>query len=109
MNITEQNKKQLISLAKQCLSIIDSSTLKDKEIEMIIDAAITDMKRLGIDVEKKIDDQLLIMTIMIYVKANFGDTEVSKKEMYLKRYKANLDEMFLSEEYRMKEEGESNA
>ena len=44
----------LLKLAKECLSIVDSSTLKDKEITMLIESAIEDLQRLEIDVQEHI-------------------------------------------------------
>lgn len=100
--------EHLKKLAKQCLSIVETSILKDKEIEMLIKSAKSDLERVGIDVENNISDDLVVNTIMIYVKAHFGDTDIDKKNEYLKRYKANLRELQFSEEY--KQEGvDSNA
>lgn len=95
--------KNLLKLAKQCLSIIETSILKDKEIEMLINSAKKDLERVEIDVENNIEDDLIQNTIMLYVKAHFGDTEVNKKAEYLKRYKMNLRELQFSEEYKRKE------
>ena len=104
----EESLKELLKLAKECLSIVDSSTLKDKEITMLINSAISDLKRLEIDVEGHIKDDLVKNTIIIYVKAHFGDGDVNKRIEYLKRYKANLRELQFSEEYR-KKEADNNA
>ena len=51
-----ESVKKLLKLAKECLSIVEDSTLKDKELTMLIESSISDLKRLDIDVEKKIDD-----------------------------------------------------
>ena len=110
---TEINKlieqTDLLKLAKECLSIVDSSTLKDKEITMLIQSAISDLNRLEIDVKEHIEDNLVKNTIMIYVKAHFGDGDINKKIEYLKRYKSNLRELQFSLEYRIKEEVDNNA
>lgn len=98
----------LLKLAKECLSIVEASTLKDKEIYMLIESAIIDLKRVDIEAEKHLNDSLMKNTIMLYVKAHFGDTEVNKKTEYLKRYKMNLRELQFSEEYQ-KKEVDSNA
>lgn len=95
--------QKLLKLAKECLSIVDSSTLKDKEITMLIQSAISDLERLKIDVEGHVEDNLVKNTIIIYVKAHFGDGDMDKRIEYLKRYKANLRELQFSEEYQMKE------
>lgn len=105
----EEKIKNLLKLAKECLSIVESSTLKDKEITMLIESAISDLKRLEIDVEKKIEDNLVKNTIIIYVKAHFGDGDMDKRIEYLKRYKSNLRELQFSEEYKVKEEVDNNA
>lgn len=95
--------QELLKLAKQCLSIVESSTLKDKEIEMLINAAESDLKRVGVDILNNTNDDLVVNTIMIYVKAHFGDTDINKRTEYLKRYKMNLRELQFSEEYQTKE------
>lgn len=99
----EESIQKLLELAKECLSIVDSSTLKDKEITMLIESAMCDLKRLKIDVEGHIKDNLVRNTIIIYVKAHFGDGDIDKRIEYLKRYKANLRELQFSEEYQIKE------
>lgn len=96
----EEKIKELLKLSKECLSIVNTSTLKDKEITMLINSAISDLKRLEIDVKKHIEDDLVKNTIVIYVKANFGDGDIDKRNEYLKRYKSNLRELQFSEEYR---------
>lgn len=96
----EKKINELLKLSKECLSIVNTSTLKDKEITMLINSAISDLKRLEIDVEKHIEDDLVKNTIVIYVKANFGDGDIDKRNEYLKRYKSNLRELQFSEEYR---------
>lgn len=96
----EEKIKELLKLSKECLGIVNTSTLKDKEITMLINSAISDLKRLEIDVEKHIEDDLVKNTIIIYVKANFGDGDIDKRNEYLKRYKSNLRELQFSEEYR---------
>jgi len=92
-----------LNLAKECLSIISSSTMKDKEITMLLESAITDLERVDIDVTNNIEDNLIKNTVMIYVKAHFGDTDINKKNEYLKRYKMNLRELQNTEKYQKKE------
>lgn len=101
-------KTDWLSLAKQCLSIVETSKLKDKEIVMLIESAVKDLQRVNIDVENNTDDSLIKNTVMIYVKAHFGDTDITKRTEYLKRYKMNLRELQFSEEYQ-KKEVDSNA
>ena len=97
-----------LKLAKECLSIVESSTFKDKEIYMLIESAVTDLERVNIDVKNNLNDNLIKNTVMIYVKAHFGDTDINKRTEYLKRYKMNLRELQFSEEYQ-KKEVDSNA
>lgn len=85
----------LKTLAKQCLSIISSSNIKDDEIEMWINMAIADMKRLGIDVEDSSKKDLIEGAIMMYVKGNFGNTDISEKELCQSSYKMHLAELQL--------------
>lgn len=99
----------LLKLAKECLSIVDSSTMKDKEITMLIESAIRDLERVEVDVKGHIEDNLVKNTIIIYVKAHFGDGDINKRTEYLKRYKTNLRELQFSEEYQKKEEVDNNA
>ena len=97
-----------LKLAKECLSIVESSTFKYKEIFMLIESAVTDLERVGIDVTNNLNDNLIKNTVMIYVKAHFGDTDINKRTEYLKRYKMNLRDLQFSEEYQ-KKEVDSNA
>lgn len=97
-----------IDLAKECLGIVKTATLKDKEIEMLIKSAITDLERVDIDILNNVTDSLIENTVMLYVKAHFGDTDIDKRNEYLKRYKNNMRALMASEEYLKKKEGESN-
>ena len=99
----------LKKLAKQCLSIVDTSTLKDGEIMLFINAGILDMKRQGIDVENKLQDKLVQAAIMMYVKANFGMCDIREKELAEKRYFQVCNNLSLSSEYQLNEEGDTNA
>ncbi len=90
----------LKALAKQCLGIVKTATLKDEEIEMLINSAKSDMERVDIDVDNNISDSLIINTIMLYVKAHFGDTDINKRKEYLERYTSNIRALKESEEYR---------
>ena len=97
-----------LDLAKECLSIVTTSTLKDKEIHMLIESAIKDLERVNVDVKANVNDGLVKNTVMIYVKAHFGDTDINKRTEYLKRYKMNLRELQFSGKYQ-KKEVDSNA
>lgn len=90
----------LMILAKQCLGIVKTAILKDEEIEMLINSAKSDMERIDIDVDNNISDSLIVNTIMLYVKAHFGDTDINKRKEYLERYTSNIRALKESEEYR---------
>lgn len=98
-----------LALAKECLGIVETSTLKDQEISMLIESALEDLARVNIDIKTHIKDNLLKNTVMIYVKAHYGDTDINKRNEYLKRYKMNLRELMFSVEYQIKEESGDNA
>lgn len=106
--MSETILKQWLNLAKECLSIVEISTMKDKEIAMLIESAISDLERVDIDVKGHTEDQLIVNTVMIYVKAHFGDTDINKRNEYLKRYKNNMRALKESDEYLIKKEEESN-
>ena len=89
---------ELLNLVKKCLGIIDSSNFKDEEINMLIESARLDMIRQGINVQK--DDFLIKGTIVMYVKANFGMTDVNEKRLASETYKYNCNNMSLSSEYK---------
>ena len=100
---------ELLDLAKECLGIVASSTGKDKEITMLINAAKEDLERVEINIEEHSDKDLIKNTIILYVKAHFGDTDINKRNEYLKRYTMNLRTLQNSEEYTKKEGDDSNA
>lgn len=93
--------EELLKITKQCLSIIEASTLKDKEIEMLIKAAIEDLKRQGINVDKNINDNLLKSTIVMFVKANFGMVDIKEKELAQKTYSLLCNNLGLSSDYKV--------
>lgn len=90
-------------LTKQCLSIVDTSTIKDDEIIMLINAAIADMKRLNINAENNLTNSIIQATIVFFVKANFGMCDIKEKELAGKRYKENCDNLSLSSDFKIKE------
>ena len=102
------NTSNLMSLVKEALGIIETSTMKDKEIYMLIESAIIDLDRVDIDVENHILDSLVKNAITLYVKAHFGDIDVDKKESNLKRYKSILRELQNSEEYQKEKQDDSS-
>lgn len=93
--------EELLKITKQCLSIIEESTLKDKEIEMLIHAGIEDLKRQGINVDEDIKDNLLKSAIVMFVKANFGMVDIKEKELAQKTYSLLCNNLGLSSEYKV--------
>lgn len=91
-------------LAKECLSIVSTSTLKDNEISMNIAAAIADMERNGINVLDNLSDGLIQSTVIMYVKGHFGYGEDKEKVRALENYRQTLGELSLSSKYRVEEE-----
>lgn len=95
------NQTNLTKLTKQCLSIVDTSTLKDDEIKLLINAGFLDMKRQGIDVENKISDDLVQAGIVMYVKSNFGMCEIKEKDLAQQRYEQICNNLSLSSDYKV--------
>lgn len=95
--------EKLIKIAKQCLSIIETSTIKDEEIKMLIKAGIADLKRQGINASEKTEDSLLQSAIVMFVKSNFGNTDIKEKELAQKTYSLLCNNLSLSSEYKIKE------
>lgn len=91
----------LTKLTKQCLSIVDTSTLKDDEIILFINAGVLDMKRQDIDSENKIEDDLIQAGIVMYVKANFGMCDIKEKELAQERYIQICNNLSLSSDYKV--------
>ena len=96
-------------LAKQCLSIAQSSTMKDDEISMWIAAAVEDLLRNDIDVMNNLSNGLIQAAIIMYVKGHFGNvgygekTEKNEKTMALESYKECLTNLSLSQDFLIKE------
>lgn len=102
-------KTDLKKLAKECLSIVDTSTLKDNEILLFINAGILDLKRQGIDAETKIEDELIQSAIIMFVKANFGMVDIKEKQRSQETYIQICNNLSLSSDYKIKEEVDNNA
>lgn len=88
----------LMKLCKQSLSVNESSTIKDDEIQLKIDAAKSDLQRQGINVLK--NDALITEAIIMYVKANFGNTEIKEKELSARNYALLCTNLSLSQSYK---------
>ena len=91
--------EELLKLAKQCLSIVETATLKDDEIKMLIASAIADLNRQGIKVTNLTSDALIQSAIMMFVKANFGNVDIKEKELAQRTYGLLCANLGLSEEY----------
>ena len=96
-------EEELVKLAKECVSIMNTSTLKDEELKLWINGGIQDLKRLQIDAENKISEPLIRGAIVMYVKANFGMTDIKEKELAKRTYDLICNNLSLSTEYRIKE------
>lgn len=95
--------EELLSLSKKCLSIVGSATIKDDEIEMLINAAMLDMNRQGISVDEDTKNDLKKAAIVMFVKGNFGSTDLREKELAQKTYSLLCCNLGLSAEYRESE------
>lgn len=91
--------EELLKLAKQCLSIVETATLKDDEIKMLIASAIADLNRQGIKATCLTSDALVQSAIMMFVKANFGNVDIKEKELAQRTYGLLCANLGLSEDY----------
>ena len=94
----------LLKIAKQCLSIVETATLKDEEIKMWINAGIADLKRQGITASEDTKDSLIQSAIVMYVKANFGNVDIKEKELAQRTYSLLCANLGLSEDYKVVED-----
>lgn len=90
--------QDLLKLTKQSLSIIQTSTAKDDEIKMYINAAINDLERQGIEI--RLNNPLIKSAIVIYVKSNFGNVDIKEKERSERAYNQLCNNLSLSSEYK---------
>ena len=96
----------LLKVVKQCLSIVETATLKDEEIKMWIQAGIADLKRQGITASEETEDSLIKSAIVMFVKANFGNVDIKEKELAQRTYSLLCTNLGLSDDYK---ESDSNA
>lgn len=92
--------EELKVLAKECLSIVPTATAKDGEISLWVNMALADMKRQGIDTVNNLNDDLVKGAVMMYVRGNFGNTDIKEKELCQKSYNQHVAELSLSEGYK---------
>lgn len=95
--------EELKRLTKLSLSIAASSTIKDDEITLLINAAIKDLQRQGIKAAANTEDALTRAAIIMFVKANFGNTDIDEKERAGKTYSLLCQNLGLSEGYEEEE------
>ena len=91
----------LLKLVKQCLSIVETATLKDEEIKMLILAGIADLNRQGILATQDTNDALIKSAIVMFVKANFGNVDIKEKELAQRTYSLLCANLGLSEDYKV--------
>ena len=96
--------EELLKKAKQCLSIIETATIKDEEIKMLITAGQEDLKRQGVNINKEND--LINCAIIMFVKSNFGNVDIKEKELAQKTYSLLCNNLSLSSDFK---ESENNA
>ena len=89
---------ELLKAAKQSLSIVETATLKDEEIKMLIRAGIEDLRRQGINTD--INNELVKSSIIMFVKANFGNVDIKEKELAQSRYSLMCNNLGLSSNYK---------
>jgi len=89
---------ELLKAAKQSLSIVETATLKDEEIKMLIRAGIEDLRRQGINTD--INNELVKSSIIMFVKANFGNVDIKEKELAQSRYSLMCNNLGLSSDYK---------
>ena len=92
---------ELLELIKQCLSIVATSTMKDEEIKMLINAGIADLNRQGIVASVGTTDSLVKSAIVMFVKANFGNVDIKEKELAQRTYSLLCSNLSLSEDYKV--------
>ena len=90
---------ELLKLVKQCLSIVETATLKDEEIKMWIQAGIADLQRQGIKASENTEDSLTKSAIVMFVKANFGNVDIKEKELAQRTYSLLCANLGLSKDY----------
>ena len=93
--------EELLKTVKQCLSIVETATLKDEEIKMLIQAGIADLNRQGIVSSLDTKDNLVKSAIVMFVKANFGNVDIKEKELAQRTYSLLCNNLSLSEDYKV--------
>ena len=73
---------------------------------MLINAGIEDLKRQGIKASVDTDNDLVKSSIIMFVKANFGNVDIKEKELAQRTYSLLCNNLSLSSDYK---ESDSNA
>lgn len=97
---------ELLKIAKQCLSIVETATLKDEEIKMLIKAGVEDLRRQGINASVSTQNELIKSAVIMFVKSNFGNVDIKEKELAQKTYSLLCNNLSLSSDFK---EEDSNA
>lgn len=78
------NKEELIAKAKLRLRKSSTDDL-DKDVGQLVEVAIADLKRMGVQneylTENNIKDPLIVEAVLLYAKANFGTPEKQNELM----------------------------
>ncbi|MCI8486391.1 MAG: hypothetical protein HFJ20_04750 [Clostridia bacterium] len=93
--------EKLLQLAKQCLGIMETATLKDKEIKLLIKSGIEDLKRQSIKASVDTENDLIKFSIIMFVKANFGNVDIKEKELAQRTYSLLCNNLSLSSEFKV--------
>lgn len=93
----ENQEVNLLAIAKETLSIISTSTAKNNEINMLIEASKEDLDRQGIEVDTT--KNMVVTAIMMFVKGHFGNVDIKEKELAQETYKLLCTNLSLSQEY----------
>lgn len=89
--------ENLLALAKATLSIVSTSTAKDEEITMLIQAGQQDLLRQNINIETS--NSLVTTAIMMFVKGHFGNVDIKEKELAQETYKLLCTNLSLSSNF----------
>ena len=96
-NTTPSDMEVLVSLVKESLSIVSTSTAKDNEITLWIQAAIEDLTRAGVTAATVSTENWLVKgAIVMYCKANFGMCSLEEKKLASNTYSLLCNNLSLS-------------
>lgn len=92
---------ELLEIVKNSLGIVSTSTMKDLQLNSLIEGAKLDLIRQSIDVENLLENNnhLVVSAIVQFVKANFDMYDIDQQRMAWDLYKLNCTNLSLSHEY----------